>query len=585
MINATPRALSFFNFLLLFLITTSASAATPNIMGYNGYITNSEGDPVDSNVDMAFRICDSLTGGSCYFLQTFEENLVTNGYFEVLLDGAQNELFDNMSLAEIFGVSGSLFIEIQIEENILAPRQRIGAVPYALSSTIQWQNIEGLPAGLDAEDAVTLASLQASEECGDGQVVQKTEDGWQCTGISELALSWTDISDRPQGLDSGSILASIQDSCQNKVPTFNGTSWECVTIEGGTGPEGPKGEDGQSCAVFSENSIFTMVCTDNEVSWTDGDQGAKGEKGDKGDRGDPFNVHATGTNRASYDDETSGFSFLNIEEGNLYIKASNNAGDWSNPIPFGKGDTGNVGETGATPNYQWSGTRLRFDDGAGTWGSYVDLRGIQGPSGANGTDGTDGADGADGTSGEVGPAGSNSLVLTSNEPAGSNCPNGGVKIDVGVDTDGNNQLTDNENPRTTYVCNGLDMVKGLVLKLTRSANGQGLNCSIETGDISDAECSFFPADANFGERRVDQVLIRYDGIDTRKTLFSLTPMCDPLEFNGLAQVCEDWSNAYQLYSDTIPPEYLMIGLNSNMFAYLVEYNASFRINVTAKFLR
>ena len=48
---------------------------------------------------------------------------------------------------------------------------------------------------------------------------------------------------------------------------FNGISWECVTIEGGTGPQGPKGEDGQSCTVSSQNSMFTMVCVDSEVSW------------------------------------------------------------------------------------------------------------------------------------------------------------------------------------------------------------------------------------------------------------------------------------------------------------------------------
>ena len=46
------------------------------------------------------------------------------------------------------------------------------------------------------------------------------------------------------------------------------------------------------------------------------------------------------------------------------------------------------------------------------------------------------------------------LIATSTEPAGTNCANGGVKIEAGVDDNGNGQLDSNEVYSTQYVCDG-----------------------------------------------------------------------------------------------------------------------------------
>ena len=71
--------------------------------------------------------------------------------------------------------------------------------------------------------------------------------------------------------------------------------------------------------------------------------------------------------------------------------------------------------------------------------------GAQGPQGPQGPAGNDGADGQDG---------STALIATSTEPAGVNCANGGVKIEVGVDDNGNGQLDSNEVDSTQYICDG-----------------------------------------------------------------------------------------------------------------------------------
>lgn len=69
--------------------------------------------------------------------------------------------------------------------------------------------------------------------------------------------------------------------------------------------------------------------------------------------------------------------------------------------------------------------------------------------------GVDGANGEPGEAGPAGPPGLASLITTTAEPSGSNCASGGVRIDHGVDDDGNGALATGEIDGTSYVCNGV----------------------------------------------------------------------------------------------------------------------------------
>ena len=71
-------------------------------------------------------------------------------------------------------------------------------------------------------------------------------------------------------------------------------------------------------------------------------------QGIKGDRGEAFVVNAVGpaSNQSLYDSMQSGFSFLAVDTGMIYFKASGSVGDWTIGSPFGKGDKGDPGEDG-----------------------------------------------------------------------------------------------------------------------------------------------------------------------------------------------------------------------------------------------
>ena len=83
----------------------------------------------------------------------------------------------------------------------------------------------------------------------------------------------------------------------------------------------------------------------------------------------------------------------------------------------------------------------------GTEADFISsLTGPQGPTGVNGSDGANGVNGI------------NTLINTITEPAGANCTNGGTKIEVGLDTNNNNVLDNEEinNSSTKFICNGVN---------------------------------------------------------------------------------------------------------------------------------
>ena len=120
-------------------------------------------------------------------------------------------------------------------------------------------------------------------------------------------------------------------------------------------------------------------------------------------------------------------------------------------------------------------------------------QGEPGPAGADGLDGVDGQDGAVGPTGPSGPAGPpgpagadgntavKTLINTTDEAPGANCANGGVKIEVGDDTNGDGVLDANEidDSLTRFVCNGEDGQDGA----DGGGGGTGFLNNIQTSDF------------------------------------------------------------------------------------------------------
>ena len=175
--------------------------------------------------------------------------------------------------------------------------------------------------------------------------------------------------------------------------------WELVDITGPSGADGTNGVDGQNGA--------------------DGTNGVDGQNG------------ADGTNGTDGMDGQDGTSILiNIVSSTACLNGGNTFEIGSDDDADGVLDVTEVGVT-------------------------VDIcNGADGQDGADGADGAQGPAGTNGTDGQDGSNGLNALVSMTPESAGSNCANGGTRIDVGVDDNSNGVLETTEIDQTQYVCDG-----------------------------------------------------------------------------------------------------------------------------------
>jgi len=71
--------------LLAFTIPTSLIAATPQLVNYQGQLTDGVGNPLDTTISMMFSIYDVSTNGSPLWAETQPNVVVSSGVFSVIL--------------------------------------------------------------------------------------------------------------------------------------------------------------------------------------------------------------------------------------------------------------------------------------------------------------------------------------------------------------------------------------------------------------------------------------------------------------------------------------------------------------------
>ena len=160
----------------------------------------------------------------------------------------------------------------------------------------------------------------------------------------------------------------------------------------------------------------------------------------------------------------------------------------------------------------------------------MDLTGPPGDAGAPGTDGSNGMDGADGVDGLT------AMAMTHPEPAGEVCVNGGVRIDVGIDQDGDGALGEEEVDHVSFVCNGSDGSTSSETLLTLlSSPEDALGC--EAGGRVMAQ----GLDNGDGSGTARNGILEADEIDAR------TVFCSTLAFDRLTDVTPGSNNSYPGY--------------------------------------
>jgi hypothetical protein len=110
---------------LLALVACGAAAQVPLRMNYQVMLTDESNEPlVEAPVDLVFRLYDAESGGAASWSE--EHNTHTNSI------GVVSVVLGSVSPLVIGDFSGPLWLEIEVEGEIMYPRRELSSAPYAL---------------------------------------------------------------------------------------------------------------------------------------------------------------------------------------------------------------------------------------------------------------------------------------------------------------------------------------------------------------------------------------------------------------------------------------------------------------------
>ena len=210
-------------FLLLALMAPSVALAVPLQLAHHGQLLDTQGDPITDQESITFRLWDAAEDGNEVWSEVIVVDVVAGHYSALLSLG---ELGRDVLKAE-----PSLWLELEIVGETLAPRQPVAATPYALvadtaenvdggtvnatsisvngttvidasgtwtgdSGSITWGALTDVPAGLDDGDADTLGGLSCVD--GDRAVWNAGLGQWEC-GSSVVELDRLDTAGAVDG--------------------------------------------------------------------------------------------------------------------------------------------------------------------------------------------------------------------------------------------------------------------------------------------------------------------------------------------------------------------------------------------------
>lgn len=141
---------------LVAALCVSASAETPNLVHYQGSLTDSVGVAVtDGNYAVTFRVFDQSAGGIELWIENTNQATV-NGLFNHLL-GSVTPLPE-----DLFTAQDSLFLELTVEGETITPRSSLVSVGYARRVNTVDATLGGNITGAVTVEDTTSAPLSAA---------------------------------------------------------------------------------------------------------------------------------------------------------------------------------------------------------------------------------------------------------------------------------------------------------------------------------------------------------------------------------------------------------------------------------------
>ena len=458
---------------ILCLAVTQLNAQAPEGINYQAVIRNASGTLVASTtVAIRIQLRQGSATGSIVYQERHSTMTTAQGLVNLVIG---NGTVQSGSFGAINWGSGPYFVNLAVDFSNGTNYQDFGtqqlmSVPFALYAKTagnqlnQWRYGNGAP-------ATTLGAFgDFYLDVQNGNVYYKnTGSSWVLTGNIT----------GPQGAIGATGPAGPQGPQGIQGATGAAGATGPQGPAGVAGPQGPAGTNGNTIlngttnptAGIGVNGDYYMNTATNTFfgpkangTWPAGflmigPQGAQGIQGATGPQGPIGLTGPAGPTGAQGPQGIQGVAGTNGTNGqNTLVKtttepAGANCTTGGVKIEYGL-DANNNG-TLDIAEINASLTKYVCNGAVGATGA-TGSTGPQGPIGLTGPAGPIGAQGPQGIQGVAGTNGLNALIKTTTEPTGSNCTNGGTKIETGLDANSNGTLDASEvnASQTQYVCNG-----------------------------------------------------------------------------------------------------------------------------------
>lgn len=188
--------------ILLMLASLSSSAQIPQSLSYQGFLQNN-GQPVNGNLPMTFRLYTQPTGGTEVWSQSYPSVVVTNGMYTVLLDVPTMQ-FDTQ-----------YWLQTEISGQVGSTRTQLTSAPYSLgpwgiSSSTAQTNPEEIKLSLSDGSPRNIFYNNGNVGIGTSNPSLLSGGSGRILSISDplspgLALTNTDVGGKQFFLYSGSL--------------------------------------------------------------------------------------------------------------------------------------------------------------------------------------------------------------------------------------------------------------------------------------------------------------------------------------------------------------------------------------------
>jgi hypothetical protein len=256
-LTGKAQSLSVFGFVLfsIFIFTPHLVAEVPDLIYYQGYLTDTAGNQVpDGTYTMIFTLHTTEDGNTWVWEQTSDAVSVVDGVFNVQLGPFTypEQVFD-----------GDLYLEMEINGEVLAPRQRLGASAYAMRAVVADSVADGrITNVMIADNAVDYQKLSdnavnSAKVVNNSLTANDIQDGAVLTEIQDDDGSGSLLdADLLDGMDSADFAESSHD---HNFSDLNGTATDAqipntITVNYTANAGDADTLDGSHASAFAESA-------------------------------------------------------------------------------------------------------------------------------------------------------------------------------------------------------------------------------------------------------------------------------------------------------------------------------------------